>query len=178
MEAVVLKRYSSPPVILAVVLIAVGALVAACHDLEMDALSYAWALLSCCLNALNLTLMKGACNRAERAVQGAAGGGVVTEITLVNNLAPIPWLMLYLEVRILRSRARLRPGRHARHRKQDFLHGQLSRVNKLRGRCHRSERESSLLRAGQIQPFRPVSGVPCLESPMSAVASGTVHLWL
>ncbi|MGB1602886.1 MAG: hypothetical protein ACPIOQ_59695, partial [Promethearchaeia archaeon] len=124
------------------------------------------------------TLMKGACDRAERAVQGAARGGVVTEITLVNNLAPIPWLMLYLEVRILRSRARLRPGRHARHRKQDFLHGQLSRVNKLRGRCHRSERESSLLRAGQIQPFRPVSGVPCLESPMSAVASGTVHLWL
>lgn len=163
MEAVVLKRYSSPPVILAVVLIAVGALVAACHDLEMDALSYAWALLSCCLNALNLTLMKGACNRAERAVQGADGGAVVTEITLVNNLAPIPWLMLYLEVRILRSRARLRPGRHARHRKQQqhSLHGQLSRVNKLRGRCHRSERESSLLRAGQIQPFRPVSGVPC-----------------
>jgi len=62
MEAVVLNQYSSPLVQISVFFIAAGALIAAAHDLEMDFLSYSWALGSCCMNALYLTLVKRACN--------------------------------------------------------------------------------------------------------------------
>ena len=153
MEAVVLNQYSSPLVQISVFFIAAGALIAAAHDLEMDFLSYSWALGSCCMNALYLTLVKRACNSRRPAtveeknkkiqapppstisqvtrssstarggrggeggppgniigakVEGRGRGGevgegrgdgrIVSEISLVNNIVPIPLLLLFLEV--------------------------------------------------------------------------------
>jgi solute carrier family 35 protein len=109
MEALVLKRYSSLPIQGTVLLIALGALLAAAHDIEFDLLSYAMALLSCCMNALYLTLIKRECNRKRQAsrVDAAAGderGNTVAEIALVNSLVPIPWLLFYLEASQERAR--------------------------------------------------------------------------
>jgi hypothetical protein len=145
MEAVVLNQYSSSLVQISVFFIAAGALIAAAHDLEMDFLSYSWALGSCCMNALYLTLVKRACNARRPATKaeekqkkstskarggvggarseggqstpgnvigakvegrrggGAGGGGggdgrIVSEISLVNNIVPIPLLLIFLEV--------------------------------------------------------------------------------
>jgi uncharacterized membrane protein YgcG len=152
MEAVVLNQYSSSLVQISVFFIAAGALIAAANDLEMDFLSYSWALGSCCMNALYLTLVKRACNsrrpatveenkkihatppslispvtRSSSKARGGRGGGggppgniigakvegkgrgggggggggdgrIVSEISLVNNIVPIPLLLIFLEV--------------------------------------------------------------------------------
>ena len=71
---------------------------AAGHDLDFDLTSYVWALGSCCMNALYLTLVKRECNRRLH-------DNVVSEISLVNNLVPIPLLLTYLELTRQRQQA-------------------------------------------------------------------------
>ena len=93
-----LGKFSSYRVQASVAMIAMGALVAAQHDLDFDLPSYFWALGSCCMNALYLTLVKRECNRRVH-------GDVVSEISLVNNLVPIPLLAVYLELSGERTRA-------------------------------------------------------------------------
>jgi solute carrier family 35 protein len=94
----VLGKFSSYQVQASVAMIAMGAVVAAQHDLDFDLPSYVWALGSCCMNALYLTLVKRECNRHVH-------GDVVSEISLVNNLVPIPLLLVYLELSGERARA-------------------------------------------------------------------------
>lgn len=57
-EFLILNKRASREVSMAVLLIAAGAVLAGLHDLEYAPLSYLWAMGSCCLNALYLTLMK------------------------------------------------------------------------------------------------------------------------
>eukprot|EP00960_Hanusia_phi_P076467 768564-Hanusia_phi.AAC.6 len=87
MEALVLKQYSSLQVQFAVAMIAGGAVIAALHDLEFAPLSYAWAMASCCLNALYLTLVKKFCNQL---------GSSSDDILVANSIVPIPILILHI----------------------------------------------------------------------------------